>query len=294
MNVVFFGSSNYVIPIIEVLRKNFDLKLVLTTESLKGNSASQGETLQGCPVIKHCIENKIQYLCVSTLSDSNLKSSILNLKSPVAVLADFGLIIPQEILNAFPKGIINIHPSLLPKYRGPSPVQAAILNGEKITGVSIMRVDGKIDHGPILGFEKEEILDSDTADSLYKRLFEKGAILLIKVLNSYLKDDLKLIAQDHTKATFTKPLIRQDGFVALPAEALAKEGKLEISRKIRAYSPWPGVWLKTKLNGNEKIIKLLPENKIQVEGKKPMSYKDFLNGYPEAREILPRALQIIV
>jgi methionyl-tRNA formyltransferase len=274
MKIVFFGSSGYVIPVIEILRKNFDL-LVVTTEKSDG------------AVPSFCKQNKINFLSVSTLKDLNAKSLIFNTKATVAVVADFGLIIPKEILNAFSKGIINIHPSLLPKYRGPSPVQAAILNGEKITGVSIMKVDDKIDHGSILGFEKEEILDSDTADSLYGRLFAKGAILLLKLLNSYIKGDLKLIAQNHGNATYTKMLKREDGFVDL-SKLKIKNEKLKIARMVRAYFPWPGVWFKTKLNNVEKIIKLLPENKIQVEGKKPMSYKDFLNGYPEAREIIQK------
>jgi methionyl-tRNA formyltransferase len=271
--VVFFGSSSYVIPIIETLQKNFSLSLVITTEKSDGTVPS------------FCRQNKINFISVSTLKDPNTKCLILNTKAPVAVLADFGLIIPQEILNAFPKGIINIHPSLLPKYRGPSPVQAAILNGEKITGVSIMKVDDKIDHGPILGFEKEEILDSDTADSLYERLFKKGSTLLIKVLNSYIKGDLKPIAQNHEKATFSKTLTRKDGFIDM-SKVKSQKSKAEIGRKVRAYYPWPGVWFKTKINNVEKIIKLLPENKIQVEGKKPMPYKDFANGYPETKEIL--------
>ncbi|MDP2638206.1 MAG: methionyl-tRNA formyltransferase, partial [Candidatus Levybacteria bacterium] len=170
MNIVFFGSSKQVIPIIEVLRKNFDLKLVLTTEDPKPNLASQDQVLRSYPVVKYCLENKIPYLSVSTLSDQKVKSQLLSVNCQIAILADFGLIIPQEILNAFPKGIINIHPSVLPKYRGPTPVQTAILNGEKITGVSIIKLDEEIDHGPILGQEKEKILPTDTSESLYKRL----------------------------------------------------------------------------------------------------------------------------
>jgi methionyl-tRNA formyltransferase len=274
MNIVFFGSSGYVVPVLEVLRKNFDLFVVTTEKS-------------GGAVPTFCKQNKLDFRSVSSLKDSDLKSLILNHKSPVAVVADFGLIIPDAILNAFPKGIINIHPSLLPKYRGPSPVQTAISNGEKTTGVSIMRVDNEIDHGPILGFEKEEVLDSDTADSLYKRLFAKGSNLLLKLLDSYIKGDLKLQAQDHAKATFTKLLTRQDGFIDM-SKVESQKSKVELKRKIRAYFPWPGVWFKAKLNNVEKIIKLLPENKIQVEGKKPMSYKDFLNGYPESKEILEK------
>src|SRR3989344_935465 len=134
--IIFFGSSSHVIPIIETLNKNFDLKLVVTTEN-----PLQGDALQNYPVAKYCVENKIPYLSVSNLSNPSLISHLSSLNSAVGVLADFGLFIPKEILNAFPKGIINIHPSLLPRYRGPTPVQTAILNGEKITGVSIMKLD---------------------------------------------------------------------------------------------------------------------------------------------------------
>lgn len=271
MKIVFFGSSGYVVPIIEVLQKNFDLSLVITTEKFDGSVPS------------FCRQNKIPFATVSSLKDNGIKHLILNVKAPVAVVADFGLIIPEEILNAFPKGIINIHPSLLPKYRGPSPVQTAILNGERITGVSIMKIDKKVDHGPILGFENEEVRDTDTADSLYKRLFEKGSVLLLKVLNLYLNDNLRLVPQNHKIATFTKTLKRQDGFTDLSSSSLKTEN---LKLKIRAYFPWPGVWTQLRINDKLLRIKFLPENKLQVEGKKPMSYKDFLNGYPEAKEML--------
>jgi len=281
LKAIFFGSSKYVIPIIESLRKNFDLKLVLTTEHL----AFQGDALEA-PVINYCVENKIPYRSVSNLSDHNTKYLILNTKSPVAVLADFGLIIPKDILNAFPKGIVNIHPSLLPKYRGPTPVQTAILEGVKVTGVSIIKLDNEIDHGPILGQEKEEILESDTAETLYKRLFQKGANLLLKVLPDYLRGSLNLTAQNHKEATFTKPLTRQDGYLNV---SNATTTVTKTDTMIRAYHPWPGVWTRLRLgSGGQaklKIIKFLPDKKIQVEGKKPMSYKDFKNGYPNLKQI---------
>jgi methionyl-tRNA formyltransferase len=273
LKIVFFGSFDHIIPVIEVLKKNFDLSLVVTTEKTNG------------AVPTFCNRNKIPFISVLNLKDENLKSKILNLKSQIAVVAYFGLIIPGEILSAYPKGIINIHPSLLPKYRGPSPVQAAILNGEKITGVSIMKIDSEVDHGPILGQEKEDILPTDTAQTLYKRLFSKGAQLLLKTIGLYITRGLKPVAQNHSKATYSKTLTRQDGFIDLTSPSLKIEN---LKLKIRAYYPWPGVWTKTKLNGKEKIIKLLPDQMIQVEGKKPMSYKDFLNGYLEAKEILDR------
>jgi len=276
LKIIFFGSSDYVIPIIEALRNNFELSLVITTEKSQG------------AVPYFCQQNKIPYICVSSFKDLDTRNLMLNTKAPVAVLADFGLIITEEILNAFPKGIINLHPSLLPKYRGPTPVQTAIINGEKTTGISIMKLDKEVDHGPILGQEKEEILETDTAESLYKRLFERGAKLLLKVLDLYFKDNLKPTTQNHKNATFTKPLTRQDGFIDLSSSLEIKNLKLEI----RAYYPWPGVWLKTKLNNAEKIIKLLPEDRLQVEGKKPMTYKDFLNGYPEAKEMISKITQL--
>src|SRR3989344_3639604 len=281
MNVVFFGSSSYVIPILEVLRKNFDLALVLTTEKNPADAVST-----------YCIKNKIPYLSVPTLSDLNLQSSIFNLQSSVAVLADFGLIIPTSVLNFFLHGIVNIHPSLLPKYRGPTPVQTAILNGEKITGVSIIKLDEEIDHGPLLGQEKEEILNTDTSESLYKRLFEKGANLLLKVLPDYLRGSLNPTAQNHKKATLTEHLTRESGYIDL--FLISHFSILNLNRMIRAYYPWPGVWTKLNLKTKDqklKTIKFLPRNLIQVEGKKPVGYKDFQNGYPELKQQLGKLLE---
>lgn len=271
-------------PIIEVLRKNFDLSLVLTTERL----ALQGEVMQS-PVINLCIKSKIPYLSAQQFSNL-IVQQLKKPKASVAVLADFGLIIPPEILSLFPKGIVNVHPSLLPKYRGSTPVQAAILNGDKTTGVSIMKLDGKIDHGPILKQEKEKILDTDTAETLYERLFAKGANLLPKVLNKYFKGNLKPIPQNHTKATITKPLTRQDGFIDVSKLATAVT---KIDTMIRAYYPWPGVWTQLRIRDKLLRIKFLPGQKLQVEGKKPISYQDFLNGYPEAKELVSSLLSLI-
>src|SRR6185503_10774343 len=118
--------------------------------------------------------------------------------------ASFGLLLPKEALDLFPKGIINIHPSLLPQYRGAMPVQSALLNGDSATGVSIIKLDEEMDHGPLLAQETAEILPSDTSASLHDRLFEKGAELLTKILPEYINNKLKLTEQDHANATFTQ------------------------------------------------------------------------------------------
>ena len=267
MKTVFFGASAYVLPIAEVLNKNFELELVVTTEKESSE-----------PVIKFCIKNKIPYLSVSN------KNELLTIKGQLGIVADFGVIIPKTVLDSFTYGILNIHPSLLPKYRGPTPVQTALLNGDKKTGVTIIKLDELMDHGPILTSEKVGIKENDTSETLLNDLFKKGAEILPTTISNYQAKQLKASEQEHDKATSTKMLKREDGFIDLKK---TKDFE-KLQNMIRAFYPWPGVWTKAVLseNGDEKIIKFLPKKLIQVEGKKEVSYKDFLNGYPKANSHL--------
>ena len=269
---IFFGSSIYTLPIIAFLQKQYDLKLVLTTEQKLTDA-----------VPKYCKEHDILYESVTSLKENTIIIQKLQIiHAEFAILAYFGAIIPQSIITLFPKGIINIHPSRLPQYRGTTPGQTAILLGDIRTAVSIMLLDKEIDHGPLLGQEVENILPTDTAPRLYKRLFDKGVTLLAKILPIYLSGELLPKAQDHNKATYTKVLTRESGF--LNDKLPVAPGLLE--RMVRAYDPWPGVWTRvtrlkdTVLTG--KIVKFLPNDMIQVEGKKPVSYRDFRNGYKHA------------
>lgn len=274
---IFFGASTYVLPLIEFLKRDYDLKLVVTTEKPTG------------VVPVYCEANNIPYISLSSFKDElwqqKWELKIENWKLNFAILADFGLLVPQRVLDIFPKGIINIHPSLLPELRGPTPGTSAILHGKTITGVTIMLLDSELDHGPILGQVTSEIKPDDTSATLYPRLFAEGKELLKKILPEYLDGKLQPQEQDHSKATFTQPhLTRESGFIDFEKLATIDGDLLE--RKIHAYYPWPGVWTKvmdpaSRLNG--KIIKLLPGKLLQVEGKKPQSYKDFLNGYPETK-----------
>ena len=281
MNIVFFGSSKYVLPVIEVLKNNFNLKLVVTTEKNPTDS-----------VINYCSKNNIE--CISTLNiNNNIKSKLKTLDAKIAVVASFGVIIPQDVLDLFPKGILNIHPSLLPKYRGTTPVQTAILNNDKKTGVSIMLLDKEMDHGPILEQQTINLSDTETSDTLYTQLFKIGSQMLAKLIPLFLEDKIALTAQNHENASFTKPLTRDSGYIEINDKLTTSNhyfNASNIKQAIKALYPWPGVWTKYKLskNGNEKIIKLLPENKIQVEGKKPMNIKDFINGYENAKEFLAK------
>jgi methionyl-tRNA formyltransferase len=204
---------------------------------------------------------------------------IQRIKADIGIVADFGIIIPEQIINSFPKGMANIHPSILPKYRGPTPVQTAILNGDNKTGVSIILLDKLMDHGPILA-QKEEVIETfDTTKTLYEKLFKQGALLLSQVLEKYEHNNISSKPQNETQATFTKFLTKEDGYINLTSS--------DIDRKIRAYFPWPGVWTKVKLSSKsvEKIVKLLPNKKVQVEGGKEMEYKDFINGYLQADKL---------
>jgi len=234
MKIVFFGASDFTPLVLPYLDKSFEVELVINEKNM------------------------------------NFKS-IENTKAEIGILAAFGKIIPKNVLNHFKYGILNIHPSLLPKYRGPSPVQTAILNGDKETGVTIIRLDEEIDHGPILGQTSELIKSDDTSLSLYQRLFPLGAELINKNAEKYIKNELELTLQDHKVATYTKMLKREDGYFDLDNPPSLE--KLDLM--IRAYFPWPGAWTKW----NNKILKFLPEKKVQVEGKNLVNYKDFINGY---------------
>ena len=249
MKVVFFGTPDFVEPVIKVLDKNFELlKSIRNPKELNSGTIKQ----------------------------------LKNLNPDLFVVASYGVIFTGDFLNIPKYGSLNIHPSLLPKYRGPTPVQTAILNGDKKTGVTIIKMDQEVDHGPILAQKEIEINDNDTSETLLKKTFELGAKMLSTVLSNYIKGEIKISPQAHENATFTQHLTKKDGFITLTNPPSPEK----LDRMIRAFYPWPGVWFKTKLNGENLIVKLLPGEKIQVEGKNPMTYKDFINGYKEGENIL--------
>lgn len=194
-------------------------------------------------------------------------------QADLAVIAAYGKILTEKELNSPKYGSINVHPSLLPKYRGPSPIQAAILNGDKVSGITIIKMDQAVDHGPIIYQERIELSDKDNFDTLSKKMFVGAALILPQVIKDFVAGKIKPVRQDHAHAKFCQRIKKEDGYFDInnppPAEVL--------DRMIRAYYPWPGVWTKWQ----DKIVKFLPEGLLQMEGKKPISFKDFLNGYPD-------------
>lgn len=201
------------------------------------------------------------------------------LKPDFFVVAAYAKIIPKEVLGIPRLGTIGVHPSLLPKYRGASPIQSAILNGEAETGVTLYLMDEKMDNGPILGLRTLDLGLSETYETLLKKLAELGGDLLVETLPKFLAGEIVPEPQDRSQATFTKKFTAEDGFVNPEDLESAENGKnpenaKTIERKIRALNPEPGVW--TLRNGKRlKLLEAWIENgkliltKIQIEGKKP-------------------------
>lgn len=194
-------------------------------------------------------------------------------EADLGVIAAYGKILIQKELNATKFGCINVHPSLLPKYRGASPIQEAILHGDKVAGVTIIKMDAKVDHGEILYQEEIPISKTETFESFAKSVFLKAAEILPQLIADYLDGKITPCEQNHTQASFCSRLTRESGYFDINTPPNPET----LDQMIRAYHPWPGVWCRWR----EKIVKFLPGGLIQMEGKKAIPIKDFLNGYPD-------------
>ena len=219
----------------------------------------------------------------------NAKENI-NLKKLEAYNADFFLvasfakILKKEVINLPKKGVVGVHPSLLPKYRGASPIQSALLNNEKETGTTLFLIDEKVDHGPILAAGNLQIGTSDNYGTLLKKLAELSADLALSLIPKWLDGEIQPKIQNESEATYTEKFTADDASVDL------KTGSAEnIWLKIKALNPEPGVFTVLKLKNDKNLrLKLLEADfqknslilkKVQPEGKKIMEFKDFLNGY---------------
>jgi len=249
--IVFIGTPEFALPSLQkLIEANFiDLRLVITQPD---KPVGRKKVLTPPPV--KLLAQKYNIPVLQPKKISNVKSQISNISPDLVVLVSYGQIIPREILDVPKYGCLNIHPSLLPKYRGASPIQTAILNGDKETGITIMLMDEKIDHGKIISNIKCQMSNVDTCESLSKKLARLGAELLIKTLPDYLSGKIKPKKQDHSKATFTKIFKKEDGHINWQKSAQ------EIERQIRAFYPWPGSWT----IWNNKKIKIIEAEVISI------------------------------
>jgi methionyl-tRNA formyltransferase len=247
LKIIFMGTPEFGATILENLIRN-DLKPVLViTETDKPAGRKKIITP---PIVKTAaLRYNISIAQPKNISDSVCQ--IRDLKPDLIIVAAYGQIVPKIILEIPKFGCLNVHPSLLPKYRGPSPVQYAILNGDKETGVSIMLLDEKMDHGDVLSCASRQITGKETASILLKELTQIGAKLLVDTIPKWINNEIKPMPQDNTKATYTKILKKEDGKIdwTKPAE--------EIERQIRAFDPWPGCYTLCEDNKfNIKTIKI--------------------------------------
>jgi len=263
IRTIFIGTPDFAVPCLKKLvsQKDIELVLVITQED---KPVGRKKTITAPPVKKIAQELNLPILQPKKLKDDEVLQKIKETNPELIIVAAYGKIIPKSILDLPKYGTLNIHASLLPKYRGASPIQNVIVNGEKETGITIMLLDKEMDHGDVLTQEKITITDNETAGSLFEKLAPLGAELLTKTLPDWILGKIKLQSQNHDEATFTKILTREDGKIDWNQDAKI------IEQKVRGFSPWPGTW--TNLNHKNQTLRLsIHEAKVISDnsGKKP-------------------------
>lgn len=271
---VFFGTPRFAEFVLERIIKNGIVPSLVVCNP--DRPAGRKKEITPPPTKIFSEKRGISVFQPDKLETQNLKQKIGEVH--FAILASYGKIIPKETIELFPKGIIGIHPSLLPKYRGATPIQSAILSGDDETGVSLFLMDEKIDHGPIIASLQTPIAHDDTYRTLEKKLAIAGADLLSKTIPKYLEGKIVLREQEHKKATFTKKITADDARVSIDDLSSALRGDTEkarrIDRMVRALTPEPGVWTiregkRMKILGTKLLENSLILTKIQMEGKSP-------------------------
>ncbi|NUM25383.1 MAG: methionyl-tRNA formyltransferase [Candidatus Buchananbacteria bacterium] len=300
-DLIFLGTPEFALPALKALVENdFKPKLVITQPD---QPLGRHQKLSSSPV--KVVAEKYGIRVIQPKNKKELAQIFAKESCQVAVVVAYGMIIPDEILKKPAYGFLNIHPSLLPKYRGSSPIQAALLHGDLQTGVTIIKLTQRVDAGPIIGRQTFDI-GSRNAAKLHDALAQLGGELLVSVLPNYLAGKAELIDQDDSQATYTSLIRREDGLVDW------NKTPLEIFNQFRAFTPWPGVFTyfdnkrlkilnlsvlegdlsKDLSNGT---VFLTPKKKlavkcdngaitlitVQLEGKKGVLAPEFLKGYPE-------------
>ncbi|OGE80187.1 MAG: methionyl-tRNA formyltransferase [Candidatus Doudnabacteria bacterium RIFCSPHIGHO2_01_FULL_45_18] len=257
MKIIFVGTTVFGIPTLEKLKADHQLVLVITQPDMP---TGRKRVLTPPPIKVWSHKNNIPLSQPVKILDC--QEEITKNNPDLILVAAYGQIIPKAILDIPKFGSINIHGSLLPKYRGASPIQAAILNGDGETGITLILMDEQMDHGPIIAKEVIRLSGDETYPVLYAKLSQLSATFVPKLLSDWFDGKMKPAEQIHAQATFTKLLSRSDAKLDWTQPAK------KIDQKIRALNPEPGTW--TTLDGKTvKILscKLLTESKIELPGK---------------------------
>jgi methionyl-tRNA formyltransferase len=237
VRIVFMGSPDFAVPVLEVLARNYPLVGVVTQPD---RPAGRGGRPNPPAVKKSAIRLDIPCIQPEKLRHPETMDQLRAWKPDLIIVAAFGQILRQEVLDMAPFGCVNVHGSLLPRWRGAAPIQASILAGDSETGITIMKMDAGVDTGPILSQRAIVISPDDTGGSLFEKLSLLGADLLVETLPRYLSGELFPTPQTEEGVTYAPRLTRQDGHLDFTRSAL------ELERRVRAYAPWPGTWLEWK------------------------------------------------
>ena len=198
--------------------------------------AGRGKRLSASPVKRFALEQDIDVLQPETLRDADVVVELAALSPDIVIVAAYGLILPQDVLDIPQHGCLNVHASLLPRWRGAAPIQAAILNGDTETGVSLMSMTAGLDCGPVYATQALAIGNDETAGELHDRLAGLGAELLLRNLAAIVNGDLEAVAQDDSQGSYAAKIGKQDAVLDWHRSAQ------ELKRLVRAYNPVPGAW----------------------------------------------------
>lgn len=258
IRAVFMGTPQFAVPALTALMDaGCDVVGVYTQPDRR---SGRGRRRAASPVKQAALERGLPVFQPTSLRrDAAARAQLAALEPHLIVVAAYGLFLPPDTLRLPPLGALNIHPSLLPRYRGPSPVAAAILADDAATGVTVIQLDEGMDSGPILAQYETPICAAETADTLTARLFEMGAALLADVLPKWRSGDIAPAPQDESGATITRLLSREDGAIDWHMTAA------QIARQARAYHPWPGSF--THWRG--RLLKVLKCSPLQSDADSP-------------------------
>jgi methionyl-tRNA formyltransferase len=253
---VFMGSPEFATPVLRQLAAEYPVVGVVTQPD---RPAGRGRMLKPPPVKTLADELKLPVIQPRRLSEPEAARQLEQWSPQLIIVAAFGQILRAAVLDLPLFGCINVHASLLPRWRGAAPIQAAILNGDETTGITIMRMDPGIDTGPILSQKPVVIAPDDTAASLAVKLAQQGADLLVETLPAYLSGQLAPTAQDETLATYAPMLKKEEGLLDFSTPAASLE------RKVRAFDPWPG----TYIYWNNEMLKIHRAHNIDSSSAQP-------------------------
>ncbi len=303
LRLVFMGTPEFAVPTLRSLIERGHSVVGVCTQP--DRRSGRGRSLSASPVKSFAVERGLPVFQPSSLRcESESPGRLADLEPDAIVVAAYGLFLPPEIMNLPRLGCLNVHPSLLPRHRGPSPVATAILNGDDVTGVTIILLDEGMDSGPILARRETPVGDTETASVLTERLFNLGASLLVETLDRWNSGLITPTPQNDQVATFTTRLRRENGLLNWGDDAVT------LARQIRAYAPWPGThtsWMgrvlkvrsanavDARLDAPPGTVVMLDNSvvaivagegalevgSLQLEGRRAVTASEFVRGYPD-------------